>query len=180
MLNLSWDASQWSNIKEKLKNKSLIGTYSSIYLLHLGLVIFIVNFIWDFFISSQLESSQFKNSWSWFPSLLLLISFASKALNFSMWLISLQALVWDHMMCWKFLQFVFLWDVYILRTFHCPWKAHIRTTHIVHLHHPLVTRTIVLSKCYNTSHIPRKLHPFKNCCSNGFDRIKKVAKHEES
>ncbi len=117
--------------------------------LHLGLVIFIVNFIWDFFISSQLESSQFKNSWSRFPSLLVLISFASKALNFSMWLICLQA----HMTCWKFLQFVFLWNVYILRTFHCPWKAHICTTHIFHLHHPLVTPTIVLSKCYNTSHI---------------------------
>jgi len=180
MLNLSCDASQWSNIKEKLKKNKIIGTYSSLYLVHLRLVIFIVNFIWDFFISLQLESSQFKNSWSRFPSLLLLISFASKALNFSMWLICLQALVGDHTTCWKFLQFVFLWDVYILGTFHCPWKAHICTTHIVHLHHPLVTPTIVLSKCYNTSHIPRKLDPFKNCRFNSFDRIKKVAKHEES
>jgi hypothetical protein len=61
MLNLSWDASQWSNMKEKLKKKSLIGTYSSIYLVHLGLVIFIVNFIWDFFISLELESSQLRS-----------------------------------------------------------------------------------------------------------------------
>jgi hypothetical protein len=112
-----------------------------------------------------IKSSEFKNSWSLFPSLLLLISFASKALNVSMWLICLQALVGDHMTCWNFLQFVFLWDVYILGTFHCPWKAHICITHIVHLHHPLVTPTIVLSKCYNTSHIPRKLDPFKNCRS---------------
>jgi hypothetical protein len=28
-------------------------------------------------------------------------------------------------------------------------------------------------------YIPRKLDPFKNCGSNGFDRIKMVAKHEE-
>jgi hypothetical protein len=49
-------------LKKNWKAKSIIGTYSSIYLLHLGLVIFIINFIWDFFISSQLELSQFKNS----------------------------------------------------------------------------------------------------------------------
>jgi len=49
----------------------------------------------------------------------------------------------------------------------------LESTHMHYSHCSLApSPTIVLSKCHNTSHIPRNLDLFKNCCSNGVDRIK--------